>query len=312
MASINNTARSVLVKREAVPGTPETLVAGDAIRDGREFGFLEATFPRVDDANVLKNSFGPGKASHDLGAATQGISLAVPVRAPVADGDLPPDIAELLIACGLAETVNAGTSVVYQPATPEDITAAPAVSMAIYEGGNLHPMNTARANMVLSGQPGQNLRAQFTVRAPWVDPTGDQDIPTVAAPVGTLLQFAGAVAITEDGSTIDIGSLELDLGNQLDDEVTNVGVSVLRSNFNPMIKIDPRAVATVPEWDKLTGGGEIAIVATWNGLVINAPKCQLVEMGSKESAGRIRREKTWQLNETAVDDQFTMTFTAPV
>lgn len=312
MPSINMTARGVLVKREAVPGTPETLVAGDAIRDAREFGFLEPSFPRVEDKNVLKNTFGSGKAGHDLGAATQGISLTIPVRAPVANGSLPPDIAELLIACGLAETISAGIKVVYKPSTPADINAAPAVSMAVYEGGNAHAMTAARANLVLSGQPGQNLRAQFTVRAPWAAPTGNQDMYATVAPVGTLLQFAGAIAITEDGNPIDIGSLELDLGNQLDDEVTNVGVSVLRSDFNPVIRIDPRAVATAPEWDKLTSGTEIAIVATWNGLVINAPKCQLIEMGSKESAGRIRRTKTWQLNETTGNDQFTLTFTAPV
>jgi len=309
--SINTTARAVLVKRETTPGSAETLVAADGIRDLREFGFLEPSFPRVDDANVVKSTFGPAKASHDLGAATQGISLGVPVRAPAANGNPPPDIAELMIACGLEESLTGSTNAVYKPATPTDITTAPAVSMGVYEAGNAHVLTGARGNMVLTGQPGQNLLAKFTVRAPWSAPTGNNPIPTVASPVGALMQFAGALAITEDGSAIDIGSIELGLGNQLDDDVNNIGVRVLRSGFNPTIKINPLAVATVPEWDKLTGGGEITIIATWNGLVISAPKCQLVEMSSEESASRIRRTKTWQLNETTGDDQFTFTFTAP-
>lgn len=235
----------------------------------------------------------------------------MPVRAPATDGDLPPDIAELLIACGLAETVNVATDVVYQPATPDDITLAPSASLGIYEAGKAHTMAGARANLPLSGQPGQELLARFTVRAPWADPVADQTEPTVTAPTGSPLLFAGALAITEDGSDIDIGSVEIDLGNVLEDDVNNVGVRVLGKDFNPVIRINPLAVATVSEWDKLVNGGEIAIVATWNGLVINAPQCQLVDMGSEESSGRIRRAKTWQMNESAGDDQFTATFTTP-
>lgn len=58
-SSINMVRRAILVKREAVPGTPETLTAIDGIRDLREFGFIEPNFNRLDDRNAVKTTFGP-------------------------------------------------------------------------------------------------------------------------------------------------------------------------------------------------------------------------------------------------------------
>ncbi|NIQ52634.1 MAG: hypothetical protein GWN71_04045, partial [Gammaproteobacteria bacterium] len=87
--------------------------------------------------------------------ATIAASLTVPVRAPAAAGDVPPDIAEILVACGLSETVNTDTDVVYQPSTPADLTTAPAATMEVYEAGKKHQLVEARADFTLSAQTGQ-------------------------------------------------------------------------------------------------------------------------------------------------------------
>ena len=309
MADINEFNRQALIQREATPGTAETLSASEGITDLRELGVVEPDFKPLDNQRINKGTFGPPQAQHELGAATLAANLTVPIRAPSAAGDTPPDIAEILAACGLAETINAGTDVVYQPATPSDLTAAPAATIEIYEAGKKYQMVGARGDFTINAQAGQQTLLQANFRAPWATPTGGNTPPDVAAPSGSPLVFTGAVAITEDGADIAIGSLELAWQAELNDDVDSTGVRILRTNWNPVLRINPWAVASAVEWDKLINATSVALKADWTGMVLDAPQAQLLSMGSEIQNRRIRRTQEWQLNESAAgDDQFTLTF----
>lgn len=303
--------RAVLASREAVPYVGEALVPADGVRDLRSFGFAEPDPKRLDNKNAVKRTFGPSPAAYDTGAATIALSLGIPVRAPTANGSLPQDIAEFLVAAGMAETVNVGASVVYSAPTPDDIALAPTASLAVYEAGMVYDMIGTRGNFTIEGKPGQQVILNTQCRAPFVLPSVDTAVPVVSAPVGVPLVFSGGLAITEDGSAIDIGSFSFTLGNELADEVTNTGVKVLVPNRTPMLRIDPLAVATTSEWQKLISGGTVAFVADFNGMKLEITKAQLVENRAQDRNQRIANAQAWETTETAGDDHFTLTFTAP-
>jgi len=306
-------AREVLVKREATPYTAETLAAGDGVPDVAELGFLDIDFKRLDNANAVKNTWGAPTARFETGAAVQRVRIVVPVRAPAANGSVPPgNLDDLLFAVGLKETITASTRVTYTPQTPSDVDQAQSATLAVYEAGKAHSLVGARGDLTLSGQPGQPLLAAFELAAPWATPTANQSTPAVADPSGAPLTFAGATAVTEDGSAIDIGTFELALQNRVEDHVYAGGVKVLITNFEPVIKVNPFAVASALEWDKLTSATTVAFVANFNGFKLTASKCQLVEMGGEERTGRVARAKVWECKETSGDDHFELEFTASV
>lgn len=307
-ASIAMLARAVLLQREGVPNVPEVLTDADGIKDIREFGFIEPDFKRIEANNAAKRTFGPSPAQFDAAAATVGLKLGVPVRRPAAGGSVPPDIAELLIACGLTETINVGASVVYSATTPSDLNAAPSATLEVYEAGKKYTLAGTRGDFTLSGKPGSPVMLQADLKAKWSLPAANVSVPAVAAPTGLPLVFSGALAITEDGAAIDVGSFEFSLGNQVEEDVSSSGLRIIILNRTPVLKINPLAVATVAEWDKLTSGTVAAFVADFNGMKLNIGKAQLVEQGSEERAGRLVRSRTWECLETTGDDMFTLTF----
>ncbi len=286
--------RAFLIKREAVPGTAETLLAADGIGDFIELGLVTPDLKRMDTNNQIQQEHGHAKSQHDEGAASLPITGTVPVRRAAAPGSKP-DISEILAGlCGLAEAVTAGTKVVYTPQTPDDPYAHAAASTAQYEGDKLYLGVAARGNFTLSGQQGQRLQLAFDGKAPFTRPTTGNTAPTVAKPTAQAMAFSGAVAVTEDGSAIRVGSLEFSPNFEIVEQPNSDGVAILVVQNKPTVKINPNAVANQMEWDKLLDATSIAIKATWTGLVLDCPTCQLAEAPPADRDGIIAHEKVFE------------------
>jgi len=285
------------------------LTAANGIGDLADLGFLEVDPKRMDTPNMAKGQFGNVAAQNDTGAAVQSVSASTPVRAASAAGSVPADVAELFAGlCGMSETINVGTSVVYAPQTPSDLDTAPTASLALYEAGKLSSFVGARGNVKLSATVGQRLLAQFDIKSPYAAPTPNQSIPVVTHTAGNPLTFTGAVAVTEAGNAVDIGSIELDLGNDVVEHVTNQGIKILVKENAPKITINPVALVTAVEWDALLTSASVAINANFGagGMVLDIPSAQLVDMGSEDQDGRIGRSKTFEC--LGGDSAFTLTF----
>lgn len=155
--------------------------------------------------------------------------------------DVPPDFGPLLQACGFAEAINAGTSVVYST-TSVDIKS---LTMELNVDGLLYKLLAARGNMTLnvSGRERAFLTFEFTGRPQaWAD----QTLPTIS---GTSTQGAIIVenaGFTFGGTTLAIDSLTLDMGNTINasDDInqTEAVGELLLAARNPVASFAPEAV----------------------------------------------------------------------
>ena len=311
-ASISILQRAVLVGREGTPYSAATL-------DGTTHGvrdFLEMDFKpdiqRIETRNLAKTTFGPSPAQFDAGGSAYALSLIAPVRKATSAGDKP-DISEFLFACGMKETVSAGVSVKYEPQTPLDPNAAQTSTLEVYEAGVKYRMVGSRGTFTLNGSPGSGLTSKFDLRSPFATSTTDTTIPTVPAPSGARLTFAGAAATTEDGSVIDIGTFEFALNAEISKDVGSEGVTIYIVNMIPTFKINPFSVVTVSDWDRLIASTTVAFQADFEqggsqSMILDIPKANLVETGAEERSGRIARPQTWECIETNGDDAFSLLF----
>ena len=308
-ASISTYRKAVLVGRESTPGTPETLTAADqGVRDFREMK-LDSDIKRIETANLAKTTFGPSPAQFDSEASFYKLALTQPVRAVANAGDLP-DLSELFFACGLAETVNEGVSVIYAPQTPDDPNTAQSASIEVYKAGKKHGLHGARGTFTLIGKPGEVLQMKFELSAPYLLPTADITVPTVSKPTGSPLTFSGAVAITKDTVEIDIGEFEFSLEAKIELETSSTGATVYLTDIVPTLKIDPLAVANAVEWDRLVNAATVAFNADFGSgkMVLDIPNANLVEMTTDERSKRTTRKQSWECLETVADDQFSLLF----
>ncbi|WP_167631561.1 hypothetical protein [Mariprofundus ferrooxydans] len=271
MANVLTRKRSISIKRQAVLGTLETLLAADGIGDIADFSFAKPDTKRINTENMAQQSFGHTIARYDDGASVLPMTLTVPVYRAAAPGSIPGNgVSEILAGlCGLTETINAGVSVVYAPNTPADLINAPRASLELIEGGDSYPLVDARGNVVLTGKPGQDLQIKTDLKAPFALPTPGASPISVSDPAGTPMRFTGSVAVTKDAAAIDIGSLELDLGLEVVEVPYSGGTRIIIKNGKPMLKIPTNAVVGETRWQQLRSATSFTLQATWSGLVID-------------------------------------------
>jgi len=300
--------RALLAKREAVPGTLETLVAGDAVRDISDFPIIAPGFKRLDTSSKVKQHFGHDQNPAQYDAAVEfPFPVKIPVRKAPAAGSVPPDIAEFLAgACGCLETINAGVSVVYTPKTHLDVANAPATSIGAYEAGKEYMVAGVRGNFKLDASQNQRSMMSFDLKGGYATPTPDAAAPAVSPRTDQALGFAGVTVITEDGSEVGISKLGFDAGNKLESRIDSKGYHAYVVDNAPMITLDPLAVANAIEWDKILSSPTIAIVATWTGMVLSCPVCRLTDMKGTEAHGQFRRDKTYEV--LGGDSAWSLTF----
>ncbi|PCJ88610.1 MAG: hypothetical protein COA54_02515 [Thiotrichaceae bacterium] len=270
-----------------------------------------------DGADDLKGTFGPGasvttKQSMTVPAASRVRGLGQGVGAL-----LVPDIHAALMASGHA-VVSSGDGI----ATPRAAVYTPTSDSALlrsatgyfYEDGLLYSLLGAVNDLTFEASMSA-LKASFNVQAGYAV-GAVVALPAISQPSTEVFRMTSALCtIDEGGSTVNIGAFTFNAGVDVQ-EANETGLHYFEvANRTPTISIDPRAVATIADWDALTNSTQMAITATFTNslgetLVFNGQQAELAENTAGGRAGNITRQKSYALKESAGDDQYSITFTS--
>lgn len=295
--------RLLLAKLEATKGTDSVPVVGtDAIRIKTGKIVLSQDSVAV---NSIKQTM--GNLPHLVGKQTVQLDVEVDLKGSGAAGT-PPEVADLLLACGLVETIVAVTSAAYDPST----AVGKSISIYWYEDGLLWKLIGAVGKCSLSAQIGAITSLKFTFNAAYAVPT------VVACPTGAVYQSAAPLVmssadIINDGAVIKVGAFSLDDGNAIQHHYTTAQSEFVVSNRMPKVKITKDSISTAAEWTALNAGTNAALSATFgtaagNRLVVSAPVARREGVTNAARGERPTLETSWALYESAGDDQFKLLF----
>lgn len=287
----------ILVKIEATYGVdPTPAPATDAILCGAVgYEILGRSLER----DVVLPYFGKLSPAN-VGEA---IKLTIPLEIRGAGGaaDVIPRIGRLFRACNLAETVNAGVSVVYAPTSTED---GESVTVYWYADGILHKALGCVGSPKLSGKSGDYGKLALELTGIYAG-THASDAATPAATFGDAAippRFLSALfSINAYAGAIE--NFEVDLGNEIGKRVdANSASGILRyfvNDRNVKGSCDPRVVLLATynpwtAWDASTSGAITARFgsAVGNKVVVNMPNCTLTD--APKYGGR-EKERIYQL-----------------
>lgn len=309
----------LLYKVETTKGTDAVPVVGtDLIRPN---GDVTINVPTDVDSGEgeLKGTYGPGNPI----TLKQSMSLDVTSRVRGLGGSTAttgakPDIHPFLIASGhkVVLTGDGTTTVPTATYTPTSVAATIqnlGATGYFFEDGLRYRL--LGANNTLSFEAAMNvLTAKMKMQAGYAVPTVVAN-PVPGADTKEIFRMTSALCtVTEAAAAINIGSFSLDCGVEVAESYETGKHEFLVTGRNPILTIDPRAVATAADWNALTNATSFAVVATFTNslgeeLKFNIPKAVLTELTSGDRAGRITRPRKFSLVETAGDDQYSIIWT---
>lgn len=198
----------ILAKSETTYNTDAVPTAGTNAILVRSVSFAPEGL-RMIDRGAIRSSI--GSLQQIYGGELKRIQFECEVKGSGAAGTAP-EIAPLLKACGLAETVNAGTSVVYKPTSTNQSSA----TIYYYEGGRkLHILTGCRGNATLRAEAGGILLIQFDLVGHWTQPTdASQPSPTYNSQVPKPLIALSGFSIN-GVSTLTCRSWQWSFNNKL-------------------------------------------------------------------------------------------------
>jgi Phage tail tube protein len=293
---------------ESEEGVAETLDAGDCVLHAApKFNPDTPMFQRP----MRSASLSPFKAVPGLRMAT--IEFDIELKGSGTAGTAP-EYGPLLKACGFGETVVAGTSVAYDPAS----ASIPSLTMALYEDGVIHKIWGARGTVKLSlkgGDPGMLhfvfTGADFSVTdGAMLEPSYQTTVPPAFLAAQFTIQTYAAL----------ISMLEIDMANAMamrpDANQPSGYKSAVISGRLPVMSMDPEKVlvATHDFYGNLRSGTEGALSTVLgstagNICTISAPKVQYTKIDEQDREGLRNLGIDCQLNRNTGDDEISMAFT---
>ena len=305
--------RVIAAKIETVEGVAEVITVSEAgilAIDVKFEANLQLTERKV-MLNTLSNmqptpSFQSGKVSFKAEMKGPGASYSVTVK---------PALGVYLRACGFAETLVAGTSVIYAPAS----TGVPSLTIWVYEDGVIKKLKGCRGTVKFSGNTGEAMFAEFefqgvfdnVVDGALITPTFESTVPPIL--IGT--------SFTVDSFAAVIKTLSIDMGNKLALRPSMAApagyLSAMLTDRNPTGKIDPEAtlVASYDWFGKLKGGTAVALntgsigSVIFNKYAITAPKLVYTQVGEGDRESMITNDLTFALAMNTGDDEISIAFT---
>jgi len=314
MAEFLQRRMTLATKIEAVEGTAETLAAADANALAYDCQF---------EPNV--NVFARKPIAQDLspysaipGARSMRATFKQELKGSGAAGTAPA-IGKLLRACGMSETVNASTNVIYQRAL-----GTPTVTLGLYSipasGSNIrHLIRGARGTFKLAPRVGDPPMLEFDFLgcyATVVDIAG----LTPSGLETTKPQPFLNTGFTMHGFAHKISTFSVDMGNALAlrGDIANASgyLSCLIVDSDGLFSFDPEKelVATHDYHGIVLAGTEAAmscaIGATAGNIVtLTAPKCQYRKVTPADRDGIGIFIVEGQFNRNAGNDELVITFT---
>lgn len=230
--------------------------------------------------------------------------------------DTPPNWSQALQACGFLETINASTSVVWNPIS----SAWSSASCQFFLDGIMYQGRGGRGNVQINAPVGQRAMLAFSFLFKY-DPVTD-----AALPVGTYDDTTPPplknIGLTVDAFAAVLASCSIDMANEVDigDDVNGVdGYSTVEIlDRNGVGNIDPETtlVATEDWWSDWTGSVAKDIDYTLNGgagntLAVDMPACVYREIQPGDRRGRAINTIPFTLSKAASsgDDEITITHT---
>lgn len=307
--------RILLAKEESIYGTdPTPTVASNAI---------EAIGLKVDYAgdilerNLQKNSLSPDTPK--LGQRWIEVDFTVEMKWSGTKGTAG-RIGDLLEACGFLETVSAGSSVVYRPASG----TIKSVTFYVYDlqdsgSARLHKITGARGNLSIELEAGQIARfifkffglynAPFDVSAPSA-PTYDSTTPPIVE--------SGQLSLNAVTSLI-VQKLSIDMNNEIvkqDDISSSSGLKgFIITGRKPTGTLNPEKVTQAvynyaTDWLAQTARALSIIIgnADGNKLTISAPKLSIDKLGEADRSGIAEDELPFHLARSSADDEIQLKF----
>lgn len=312
MAELSARDQVILAKIEVTEGTDPTPVKAD---DALE---AAAVMPDTDFQQLERIAIQSGiaAAKQVFGRKTMRFTVTVELKGSGAAGTAP-DIGPLLQACGMDETVNAGTSVVYTPFDPA--AAAKTITVYIYKAGLLFKLHACRGNAEVQLVPGNYCRIVFSMQGKFGGVT-DAALPSSPTYQSTI-PVQGASAGISFGAFNDavVSSLNLSTGNQIIERADLNSTEGLKGwalpRRDPQItaSVEATVEATCDWWDKMEDRDEEAVDATigtvaGNIVELAAPKVALANIALAEESDLLKYSITAQALPNAGNDNYSITF----
>ncbi len=304
-------------KVDATKGTdPIPTVADDLIILN---GDINMTIPTEQDSGAedLKGTMGSGDA------VTTKQSMSLPVATRVRG--LGQGAAALLVPHIHAALMGSGHAVVSSgdgSATPRKSIYTPTSDPALiktatgyfWEDGLLYKQISAANDLSFEASMSA-LKASYNVQAAYEAATVVA-LPSVSLQTEEVFRMTSALCVIDEaGTEVNIGAFTFNTGTDVQ-EAYETGQHYFEvANREPVITIDPRAVANTTDWDRLTNASSIIIIATFTNsigetLEFKALRAVPSEVSTSGRAGNITRGKTFSLKETNGDDQYSVTWTS--
>jgi len=154
-----------------------------------------------------------------------------------------PRIGDLFEACGALETVSAGSSVTYSPAS----ASFKSVTIYLYKATRLHKITGARGNAKLVMGANKQPMVEFSMKGLYTAPT-TVTFPTTQDFEDTVAPVCKGETITLNGvGTLAIENTELDFGNNvalLPSKIAATGIGTCEiTGRKPKLSVNPESVA---------------------------------------------------------------------
>ena len=298
----------VAAKIETTEGTAETLGAADAILV--ENASFEPTI-EMHEYDPMRRTLSP---MPDIpGKRSARLTFTVPLKGSGTAGTAP-EYGDLFKACGMAETVVAGTSVTYDPASE----SIPSMTLALYLDGKVYKIWGARGTFKLACAVGEPIGAEFEFQGADFSETAGSLLSgaSYGSPVPKPFQNA---SFSISGYSAVIEKLEADMANNLYLRTacgaTSGHVSCLILNRRPTVSFDPENVLVATEdflgdWRAAATGALSAVVdgGAGNKVTISAPAVQYTDIKPGDRGGLAILEITGLLTMDSGDDELQIKF----
>jgi hypothetical protein len=240
------------------------------------------------------------------------VQFEVEVKGSGAAGTAP-EVGALLQACGLRETVNASTSVVYTPLnTPASHKSN---TIWVYEDGLCIKLTGCRGNVSLNAAVGNAARMTFTMTGHFasrtdislITPTYDSTVPPISIGMASLAFDSFAAKVTKFDALAKPGNL-----------IQSDGFGEIRiTQREVMGSFDPeQELVAAYNWiSKWQSSGAYAFASgtvggsagnRW-GLVM--PAITYTEIGNGDRDGILTHDVKFEARESSGSDEFTLTYT---
>lgn len=306
----------LLAKEESVYGTDPTPTVGDNAIDASDIKINYVG--DVLDRNLMRDNLSP--TNPVIGKRYIEISFNCEIKGSGSAGTAPA-LGDLLEACGLTESVSAGSSVTYTPSA----NTMKSVTFYLYDvsigsgSSRMHEINGARGNVNFVMEAGQIARAEFSFQGLYNIPV-DCSAPSTPTFESTLPPVVNSASFTLNSVSLVAQAVSIDMGNEVS-QSENVSATTGISSFQivgrkPVGQFNPEAVllATYDFWSDWTGATKralsIAVGATAGNIcTITAPKVTLDALSEGELNGIMTADIPFHLGVNSGNDEIQLKFT---